>query len=229
LVFSRERVKFLRSHDKQVHGALVMVSEKVRPGTLRGLRREYMAHDEDGNELGVRREQVYDGTGDGRAAVRFTIIAVETLDVYEGRGLTLSLAKGCGHQTVRELRAMWLKQHPQSPLAKAIYFALGDWRDQDRFLQRYIHRGGDYTGNRTDAIDDLPALTPAQLGELGAVNRQKDVRRKADSGQKLSEQPLSVRMALIEAAGERMRVDMNPQLKSITYHASKADKALGEN
>ena len=153
--------------------------------------------------LGVEREYVTE-TWDGEThRLQATIVLVETVDLYEGKGLSAALARGCGYRTIGLLKEAWMRSHPRSPFAKAVYFALGDVRDRNLFLQRDVWRGGDYTTSMSDSvIDDLPALDPAEIRALAAHNRQKDAARAVTRQEMAASETLAERMARIEAGGE---------------------------
>ncbi len=191
--FTPDRIAHLRKHSQEIHALLLPSSARPKAGTIRRYQKEWARRDEDGKIIDVVRE----------LAGILTIIRVERVELYES-GPSLQLARECGFRTSSALKAAWLATHPRSPLAQAVWFALGDWRDQDRFLQRQIWRGGDYTTNRGAAIDDLPVLSAEQLADIAAVNRQRDIRRDADTQQRLAAETLAERARRLERGGEEV-------------------------
>ena len=78
-----------------------------------------------------------------------------------------------------------------------IWFALGDHRDQPRFLAP-TGSNPEYTSSPSRAIDKQEALTPEQLQDLIMANRQRDTGRRAQTSATLAREPLAKRMARLE-------------------------------
>lgn len=175
---------------------------RVRERPLRPLVREFVAHDADGNEVETRRERVRDVVdGELRPAV-ITVLDVErNVAVVEvGR----EVASACGYKTAEGLRDAWFARHPRSPLCTVVSFALGDVRDRPLFLNWTGRAGGDYTLNRSRAIDDAEALTPEQLAALSSWNKQKDQARRATSARSLASETLAQRWERLVRATEQI-------------------------
>ncbi len=229
LTFSQDRLRFIRQRPRQIHAALVIGSENYEPGRIYTPFREFTAHDSDGNSLGRQRQPIYNTEQGDRAKV--TVRACEKIDTRAGknrpavlgRELTVADAQGCGYRTVLALRDAWKAQH-RTHDAHLVWFIWGDQRDIDTFMQRTGLAGGDYTRNRSRALDpDAPVLTRDQMDRLVATNRQKDVARSARAAQDLARKPLADRWLTIEERGERLRLSIAREIRVATARLDRAE------
>lgn len=236
-IFAPQRVAELRQH-QQISAVLVPVSDPIEcDGTTRKIRSFYreIVHKDDSGKVVVRdKERVNDPRPGEESAVpaKLTVLLVEQVDVYGRlafppyRVLDFEAAKACGYKTPQLLREAWRSRHPRAEYAKLVWFCLGDWRDKDRFLQRMVSRGGDYTGDRSQAIDELPSLSEAQLQELAASNHQKYEAGRVERQEALSELTLAQRVARIEAVGDVLRREIRNELRIIQERAERARRRL---
>lgn len=107
---------------------------------LQTLFREHAIHDEDGKRVGKHRE----------AAGRITLLSADFSDVVD---IGADVAAACGHKTVQAFRDEWYGRHPRSERALVVWFALGDWRDRDLFMNWSGRAGGDFcVDEETEAL-----------------------------------------------------------------------------
>lgn len=166
MIFTREQAALIRQG--KLNAALT--NHNVKPGQIRSLRRRFMRHDEDGNELGPVTETVRDGD----TTVVLTIFEAQQIDVAD---LELSHALACGYRTVEALRESWRRQHPKTPTATFVRFLVGDRRDRDRFLNWSGRAGGDYTFNPSRAMDpDAPVVPATEMRQINARRSRDDGR-----------------------------------------------------
>lgn len=204
MILTQDEYVKVRSGSKTGH--LMPANRTLALDTLRRLYRRYEHHDADGASLGY----VTEAATDSETPVVITIMALEVVDVMalvaparktDPRMLGVPDAKCCGYRTVTGLREWWVGKHPRSPLARLVRFQVGDVRDRDRFLQRYVSQGGDYTFSHSRAIDELPALSPAELAAHARAGRQHYVARAKSTESVLARESYAQRIARIEAAG----------------------------
>jgi hypothetical protein len=242
IAFAPERIRAMRQRPTAVYLALVRTSEEfpsdvIERQPLRGLFRESVLRDDDGNVLGVTRERVNDVDEDGelRPAV-ITVLSVErNVEVAE---IAQTTAIACGYKTTDELQNAWFGRHPRSPTCHLVTFALGDVRDKPRFLTSTSvmrwgpgKKGGsplgDYTTNPRQAADDAEALTDEQYATMAAHNRQKDAARSARTAEELAKDRYSVRLARILAMAERIGTEaeqaIRPNVRKIAQRVSRAE------
>jgi hypothetical protein len=191
LVFSREQVALIRQGKLQE--TLVPASTKIKAGSVRSLRRRYMRHDEDGNEIGWRVETVRDSDSelpvlltildvmplpdDASAAPRYSKMRVRFVvgDVRDRQPL---MRRTAGHTMVRALSI-----DPDAPLVpedvQAIYSREGRERDALRA-----------------AVSHAEASLESQVADL---------QRRADAGEAEAAKDLFViRQRLAKAAKRRV-------------------------
>ena len=220
-VFSADRVKAMRAKPDQVYAVLIPTSglsvgarRKLRgERILRPLIHEYVQHDADGVVTGTTTGPVIEVVDGERHRVPITLLSYETVDVYEGKGLSRPLARACGCKDVAELRSVWMETHPRTPFAIAVHFTIGDKRDLTHLLRRNVSRGGDYaTHAADDVIDDLESPTPQQLGAMAAGNRQRHARRVVGMQLSMAAQTDAERLEHIQRAGEEQRLNLRREL-----------------
>lgn len=235
LSFPPDRVSELRKRGSgQIGGVLTLPSEQINVGSIRHYYRWIVTHNEEGAPTGVREEIVNDVVGVTRELrpARLTVLALDRVEVHAElattgyRQLDIKVAIACGFKTAKLLRDDWDTRHPRSELAQLVWFALGDVRDKDRFLNRYVHRGGDYTGDRSAAVDELPALTAEQLAALAVGNQQRFVRAQADTASRYAEETLADRVARLETATGYLRREIKQELRIITERANRGMRKI---
>lgn len=152
LIVSLDRNRYLQQHQAQTHAEVVLPTDAPQVGRLRYLWKEFQEHDADGTPIGKRREQ----------AGQVTILRVEgPFDIPE---LGLDVARGCGYKTAVSLQEAWQARHPRSPRVAVVWFALGDWRDRDLFLNYSGTAGGDYcVDDQTEALTKRGWLSYDQI------------------------------------------------------------------
>jgi hypothetical protein len=192
LIFTVEQVRAVR--EGKTNAALVVVSERIRVGSLRLLRRRIPA-----SEDGVRPERVEvvtDRTPDGEeVAVYFTVLVVRDVEVT---ALGFPEARACGHRTPAGLRDRWRAQHPRAELARFVRFALGDLRDSPRFISR---GWPDYTSDPSRAMFGEPEpVSNHEHRLIAAEARQRYLRHKADLARDAAAFTLGERLAAIKRA-----------------------------
>lgn len=238
-VFSSQRIREMKQQPGRLYGTIVTPSFSlprlsVGEKCIRNYYREIQELDGDGKTTGQsRKELVQTAASDGALRpAKLTVLMIEMMEVYATtatypiRVMDELVAQACGYKTVAVARAIWEIQHPRSPLAKLIWFMLGDQRDQDRYLRRYVWRGGDYTKGGEDIIDNLPALTEAQLRELATHNNQRDFKRRADTASILAGQSLAQRVARIENAGAEIQAEVHCELRIMTDRTARGIRKL---
>lgn len=234
-VFTPPQVASIRQRAGQVCCHLVLPSETIEADRTRQLRRAVRRHVEDGldgyEETVVEKVMDVGYGGDLKPAV-VTILLVEWVDVDAEKAtpplriIDFDCARAAGFKTPGEMREEYRLRHPRAEFAKLAWFSLGDMRDKDRFLRRYVSRGGDYGPRADDTIDELPALSESQLEELAHSNRQKFVRQTSEQASALSESTLAQRVAVIEAVGDSMRREIREELRIITERTRRAQRKL---
>jgi len=235
IIFSNTRYDELRQRRGQVCGTLVLRSadiESPRHGKkkVRCYYREFRHLDGDGNRLPGK---LIDKVMAGDEPAKLTVLLVERVNVLGevgcaqkwpsgGRHLEPADAKLCGYRSLDALKDDWKQRHPMSELAKLVYFALGDFRDPDRYISRgfadYM-----YAYDPVHVIDELPALSKEQLAELATHNHQRHTARQAHSESLLTQIPLHERVAQLEAAGDRIIAN---NLKIIRERIRRAQRKL---
>ena len=216
---------------------LLLASESVMEHRLRYLYREFPLHDGNNQKIGTKRERVQDvGLGGDLRPARLTVLLVELVDVHAAgdqppldgyKPLDIVAARACGFRTPALLREDWKLKHPKADTAQLVWFSLGDVRDRDRYLQRWIWKGGDYTQDRHSAVDDLPALSPEELAEVAANNHQRQTARVVETQLRLAEETLAQRVARLENAGDQMRREIKQELRIIAERAKRGKRKLG--
>lgn len=200
LVISLDRNRYLQQHQAQTHAEVVLPRAVPVVGRLRYLWKEFVQHDADGLAIGKGREH----------AALITILSVA--GPFDVPDLGMDVAKGCGFKTVQGFQADWQERHPRSPLAVVVWFALGDWRDRDVFLNWTGAAGGDFTMNSRRAMDpDAPVLTHEQIEALSSVNRQKDDARRATDSRAMATESASQRLIRIDRFIERLRATVGEE------------------
>lgn len=210
IVVSVARNSQIQQRSDQTH-AEALLPTAVSGSTIRSVEsgekrvhslwKEHSTTDEDGRKVGKRRERVGIVT-----LLRAEYAEVPNLDLgmYDA-AYWLDVARGCGHKTVSEWSAEWDARHPRSPRAVIVWFALGDWRDQDLFMNWSGRAGGDFIRNSRRAMDpDAPVLTREQIEALSSVNRQKDEGRRAQTSAALATETPSQRLKRLDAATARI-------------------------
>jgi hypothetical protein len=228
--------EIVRLHQRKQWGLLDVPSCNAQPGRLYAFRREYITHDEEGNETGKARSAVTVRVGEENVPQRLTVLDAEIVYVFEDEQLgdlphprlSLQMAQICGYKTVQTLRESWLAKHPRSPLAKLIYVALGDVRDRPIFLNWTGGAGGDYTRSRHRAMDDAEALTREQMRALAGWNKSKDEARRAKAAARLREdETLAQRVRRLESARERLGEEaakaIRQHLRVVTQRVDRAE------
>lgn len=225
LVVTVARNGQIQQHSSQRH------AEAALPTTLSGatvravgrgekrlqyLWKEHVIHDADGRAVGKRRDRVG----------LITIVEVEVADVLD---FGLTVARGCGHKTVQDFRDEWQVRHPRSDRAIVIWFALGDWRDRDLFMNWSGRGGGDFTRNARRAMDpDAPVLTREQIETLSSANRQKDDGRRANASAILAAETPSQRLRRLDLVVARYGADarhaIRQELRIIEQRVKRAEK-----
>lgn len=223
MIFTSKQVAAIRQG--KVRAALVLRSERVKPGRTRPLRRQVIVHDEDGEPIGVRREPVRERdhrTGEEWFVV-LTILEVAAVDVDASDGpeaLSLPAARACGYRTVSGLRDAWRSRH-RSPLADLAWFTVGNALDRPLFLAP----AAGYTQNASRAIDDAEVLPRPQLAQLAAAAGQRHARSMLDVQSRLASQSLARRIARIENARGSSLV--RQELRIIAQRVEQAERASG--
>lgn len=239
-IFTQQRVRELRQHSDRLHAHLILASSNINnvsPDRRRvsHFYQEYMVHDhETGESLEKKKRKVQDQLpGEDARPALLTILMVERTEVFEDdpidgyRAIDQDVAYACGFKSVQALRGWWLVHHPTLPLAKIAWFRLGDLRDRDLYLRRYVSRGGDYTAVfADDIIDPLPVLSQAQLRQLARNNNQRDVKRRIEQEQKQQEYTLAERLAAIQSAPANILKDLQHELDIITIRTARGIRKL---
>ncbi|MGD0386401.1 MAG: hypothetical protein ABSB73_09730 [Solirubrobacteraceae bacterium] len=139
MIFTAAQVRAVRQG--RMSATLVPRSERVRAGSVRVLRRceltaalarrpaprgrpgAVLAWIGARLDLDPAVEVVCDTTPDGeRVPVLLTVLAIADVELD---GVTLVHARACGWRTTGQLRAAWTLEHPQSPRARLVSFAVG--------------------------------------------------------------------------------------------------------
>lgn len=180
--------------------------------------------DADGRVVGSRVETVATAAFDGdESPVRLTVLDVRDATLDE---LTLADARACGFRTRAALIADWKSQHPRTPYVRLVRFMVGDLRDAPRLLSASLARRN-YTASPRLAADGEPeALSKEQLAAITTAARQRDLARQAEREAAVAAQPLAIRLAAIEAAGERMRLDFRRELQVIRERLDRAQSVV---
>lgn len=225
IVVTTDRNAYIQDRSDQTHAEIVL-STSISLSTIRAVDRgekrlqalwkEHVAHDPDGLPIGRLRELV--GS--------VTLVRVEKLFVAD---ITMEIARACGYKTSDDLREKWTDRHPRSDLAAVVWFALGDWRDRDVFLNWTGRAGGDYTRNSRRSMDpDAPALSREQIEALSEVNRQKDDGRRAQASADLASESPSERLNRLSKATERLgiaaRREIRQELRIIEQRLQRAER-----
>lgn len=225
IVVTTERNSQIQARSDQTHAEITLPTS-ISPSTIKAVDRgekklqtlwkEHVAHDPDGLPIGRPRELV--GT--------VTLIRVEVLYVAD---LTLEIASACGYKTSQDLREKWTDRHPRSPRAAIVWFALGDWRDRDVFMNWTGRAGGDYTANARRAMDsDAPVLSREEIDALSKVNRQKDDVRRAQASAALAAETPSERLKRVkretERLGDEARRAIRQEIRIITQRLERAER-----
>jgi len=260
ITFSSSRLDRIRARGfGQISATLVLPSESVKVDTVRPLWREnrvkpsiiegptrsrsvvrWVRDVERWADKG--RQRVNDVLPDATLTqAKITILLVELVDVeatqeYDDgpRILTHKAAQACAFKTIFDLRAWWRAEHPNSPLAKLVWFAMGRVRDEERYLRRYVSRGGpdghgDYAFCVTDdVIDTLPALSEAQYQALSSGASHRHQARRAQRESRLSEQPLAERVARIQAVGQMCRDSISDDLRALGKSIQPEETIIGD-
>jgi hypothetical protein len=248
-VFSQDVARLVL--EGNASATLVPISTGIKAETVRRFRRRIVTHDEDGTMTGTRTEPVTTIRDDERVPLVLTIRDVRTTELSK---ITATEAKACGFRTANALRDSWRSRHPRQELVKFVRFEVGDNRDRPNLLTaspgsvRYVlvpgpngHKrwkiadeqaSGDYTDSfYRSARDEGEALVRAQYMRLGMAARQAQAKRRAATSVRLAEQPAHVRMATIEAAGERMRLNLATLIRRERYvietRLQRAERQLG--
>lgn len=201
IVVTVARYAYIRERSDQTHAEVVHPA-RVSPATIKAVQqgekrvqtlyREHVSRDPDGLPIGVLKE----------AAGLVTVVRAETIFVAD---ITMEIARACGYKTALDLKERWAKRHPRSPQGVVIWYALGDWRDRDIFLNWSGRAGGDYTRNARRAMDaDAPALSREEIDALSSVNRQKDDGRRARAAAALAAETPSERLKRLSRAVDRL-------------------------
>jgi hypothetical protein len=222
VIFSRDQAALVRQG--KLTAALVPTSQQIKADRTRPLRRRFMRHDADGAEQGETVQTVEDISPEGdRKPVVLTITSVTETHLDN---LTLSDAKACGFQTLTGLKDAWRSKHPRTLVVKVVRFQLGDIRDRDRFLNWTGRAGGDYTGNRHRAADDVAALPAEQLAPLTKAANERD-RARAKSGSQRRRDEMA---ALADRWREELRESPNREvarsLRAIEHQLAALDRKL---
>lgn len=225
IVVSVQRNGQLHDRSGQSHAEIVLPTS-IATGTVRAVARgerrlqtlwkESVVTNDDGEVIGHRRDEA--GT--------VTLLRVDFSDVI---ALTYEVARGCGHKTVTDLQEVWFERHPRSPRVAVVWFALGDWRDRNIYLNWTGRGGGDYTKNASRAMDrDAPALTDEEMAQLSSVNRQKDEGRRARVAAALAAETPSQRVQRLNQATARLgaaaRREIRQELRIIEQRVTRLEK-----
>lgn len=152
-----------------------------------------------------------------------TIFITETRWIWT---LTFADAKVCGYRTTDDLRDAWRAANGPAPDRMTMaWVKIGDHLDEFRGMRSQMGSISDYTSIPSQAVPD-EALKDHEYSALGMHARQATAKRKADTATSISTQPLAVRMRAIEAAGERMKLDIKGELYVITQRVERAERYL---
>lgn len=220
MIFSVEQVRAIRQGKKSA--TLLPVTARLRPGSVRILRRRVSLEEEGGSTSTVV-ETVTDPRPEpgAREPVLITVLAVRDLELEQ---LTFAEARACGYRTVAGVRDAWLREHPRSPLARLVRFALGDLRNTPRLLAP-TGAGFDYTGDPHRAMPDEPeALSAAELARIAAVNGQSYLRHRAEQEIELRAKPVAQRIERIQQASARMHIDVRREMRVIEQRIARAER-----
>ena len=188
---------------------LAPVSERVRPGSVRLLRRygvstelpaapagtgparDVLAFIEARLDLTETIEVVCDVAANGdRTEVLLTVLAIADLQPGE---LTLANARACGCRTLAELQGAWSSAHPRMALVRLIWFGLGDLRDAPLLIAR---GWPDYTLDRSRAMFAEPEpVSPSEHARQASDARQRYLRHQADLARAAAQSSLPERLA----------------------------------
>jgi hypothetical protein len=238
MIFTVSQVRAIR--EGKATAALVPISEPVRTGSLRLLRRcevtawtrrrpaaagparEVLSYIEARLDLDPTVEIVSDTAPNGdRTAVVLTVLAVRDLEVVT---LGFPEARACGLRTPAALQASWRRDHPRADFARFVRFTLGDVRDVPRFVSA---GWPDYTSDPSRAMLGEPeAISPRDTAIFAAMNGQSYLRGRADLAAKLSTRRLSQRLAAIEAAARDGGLDVRAELRIIEQRMQRAERRL---
>lgn len=189
MIFSVEQVRGIRG--AKITATLVPVSERIRVGSTRLLRRRVPVSDD--GEQPSRVEVVVDRKPDGEeTAVVLTVLDLRDVEIA---ALSFVEARPCGARTPAVLRDQWHELYPRAELARLVTFALGDLRD----VPRLVAAGWpDFTADPSRAMRGEPeAISAADTAWYGSYARQQHEARRATLAGKLAAAPASDRLAAI--------------------------------
>lgn len=205
LVVTVERNRHLQAHTDRTHAEIVLPSQVPREGSLQRLWKEHVVHDEDQKVIGKAREPA------GKVTILRTLSPVLYVEV------DLSTAVTCGFKTTQGLQESWVVLHPRAQFVGVVWFVLGDWRDQSRYLNFTGSGGGDYTSNRSRAMDPDAPVPDDVAEDFVSQNRQKDEARRAAAAIVIASETYSERLRRLNRYIEQLRVTVGEEAARQAY------------
>lgn len=221
MIFTASQVAAIKTGKQSA--TLVPVSEHVRAGALRVLRRwalpdtypapairgpavDVLAFIQARLDLVETVELVINPQSGGeQIPALITVKRVRDLSLSD---LSAADARCCGVRTVTVLRAGWAVEHPRSPLVRLVGFELGDTRD----MKRLIAWGWpDYTSLAGRAMTGEPeALSRDAQAALSSDAQQRWLALRASAAQELAASSLAERLVAIQAGTVMRTVALEP-------------------
>lgn len=224
MIFPAEGLRLVRQG--KAGTILVKPSDNLRPMSVVRVRQSTV--DEKGNRGSKPVHRVID---EERVSEVATIFAVEERVVVSSRrgkaNITLKDARACGYRTTEELVTAWKAEYPILKEAAYVVLRIGDHLDHFHGLRAQMGSRDDYTASPALAIrGEGEALRPDEYSALGMTARQTTAHRKANTAAKLASQPMHLRIAAIERAGDDMRAEIRSELYILGQQATKGAKSL---
>jgi hypothetical protein len=210
MIFAASQIKAIRS--QKMTAVLVPVSERVRAGRVRVLRRwalpvlpappamrgrpaEVLTFIEARLDL-VEEIEIVVASLPGEEPVPALITITAVCDMWLDE-LTLTDAWHCGARTTAEMIAAWVGKHPRTRRVRLVTFELGDTRTD---LPLLIGRGWpDYTHDPSRAMFAEPEpVSPGEHARQAAGAQQRYLRLQADRASELAQSSASERLAAIQ-------------------------------